>query len=152
MENDLLKDMSSPQAEAIGELDRNLQIIACAGSGKTTVITKRIANILRNKPDVSYEDIVAFTFTDKAAESLKKRTADVLGVAPDDLEGMYVGTIHSFAAISFGHIPALAIIRFWMTQLIIYLLKDITKSADFQILILSVISIALTCSLHVLRN
>ena len=40
------------QQEAISEIDKNLQIIACAGSGKTEVITRRIANILNKKNDI----------------------------------------------------------------------------------------------------
>ena len=58
-------DLTAEQLEAVNELDRNLQIVACAGSGKTEVITRRIANILRRKQDVKPENIVAFTFTEK---------------------------------------------------------------------------------------
>ena len=43
--------LTQEQQEAISEIDRNLQIIACAGSGKTEVITRRIANILQSKPN-----------------------------------------------------------------------------------------------------
>ena len=43
-------NLTLEQQEAISEIDRNLQIIACAGSGKTEVITRRIAHILRSKP------------------------------------------------------------------------------------------------------
>ena len=68
-------NLTPEQQEAISEIDRNLQIIACAGSGKTEVITCRIANILKSKPDIRPENIVAFTFTEKAAESMKKRIA-----------------------------------------------------------------------------
>ncbi len=60
------------QREAIECLDRPLQIIACAGSGKTQVISQRIANLLssgRAEP----RNIVAFTFTEKAAGELKDR-------------------------------------------------------------------------------
>ena len=46
------------QQEAINEIDNNLQIIACAGSGKTEVITRRIANIFKNKPDINPENII----------------------------------------------------------------------------------------------
>ena len=57
------------QAEAIGCLDETLQIIACAGSGKTQVISQRIADILA-LPDVKPGNVVAFTFTEKAASEL----------------------------------------------------------------------------------
>lgn len=89
--------LTSEQQEAISEIDRNLQIVACAGSGKTEVITRRIANILQSKPDVKPENIVAFTFTEKAAASMKVRIAKALG---DDsgrsISRMYIGTIHGF--------------------------------------------------------
>lgn len=81
------------QQEAIAELERNLQIIACAGSGKTEVISRRIANILQKKAHVQPENIVAFTFTEKAAESLKSRIESALGM---QVPGMYIGTIHGF--------------------------------------------------------
>ena len=54
------------QAEAISCLDEPLQIIACAGSGKTQVISQRIASIL-SLPGVEPRNVVAFTFTEKAA-------------------------------------------------------------------------------------
>ena len=65
--------LTDTQLEAINEIDKNLQIVACAGSGKTEVISRRIANILKSKHDIKPEDVVAFTFTEKAAESLKNR-------------------------------------------------------------------------------
>lgn len=86
------------QKEAISEIDCNLQIIACAGSGKTEVITHRIANILQSKSEVTPENIVAFTFTVKAADSMKERIAKALGEinAEQKIDGMYIGTIHGF--------------------------------------------------------
>ncbi len=88
-------NLTPQQQEAIAEIDRNLQIIACAGSGKTEVITRRIANILHSKPNVRPENIVAFTFTEKAAESMKARIAKAMGTA-SGIEQMYIGTIHGF--------------------------------------------------------
>ena len=89
--------LTPEQQEAISEIDRNLQIIACAGSGKTEVITRRIANILQNKPDISPGNIVAFTFTEKAAESMKGRIKRALGQhSASEIDSMYVGTIHGF--------------------------------------------------------
>lgn len=89
--------LTAEQQEAIDEIERNLQIIACAGSGKTEVITRRIANILQTKPDIKPENIVAFTFTEKAAASMKERIVQTLIPQPDfDVDRMYIGTIHSF--------------------------------------------------------
>lgn len=89
--------LTPEQQEAISEIDRNLQIIACAGSGKTEVITRRIANILQSKSDIKPENIVAFTFTEKATASMKKRIVKALDTkASTNIDRMYVGTIHGF--------------------------------------------------------
>jgi DNA helicase II / ATP-dependent DNA helicase PcrA len=90
-------DYTKSQREAINSTDKNLQIIACAGSGKTQVISARIVEILKegNKP----ANIVAFTFTDKAAGELKDRIyrlcneelGSQLGLAE-----MFIGTIHGY--------------------------------------------------------
>ncbi|MBK8698974.1 MAG: ATP-dependent helicase [Saprospiraceae bacterium] len=77
----------------------NLQIIACAGSGKTEFVSERIAYLLYKKV-ARPEQIVAFTFTEKAAEELKFRVRskiqELLGKQPD-IGDMYIGTIHAFA-------------------------------------------------------
>ena len=89
--------LTSEQQEAISEINRNLQIIACAGSGKTEVITRRIVNILKSKPDILPENIVAFTFTEKAAKAMRERIASALGEGFSDCaDKMYIGTIHGF--------------------------------------------------------
>jgi hypothetical protein len=80
-------------------LNGNLQIIACAGSGKTEFVSERIAYMIY-KGVAKPEQIVAFTFTDKAAEELKFRVRskiqELLGKQPD-IGDMYIGTIHAFA-------------------------------------------------------
>ncbi|OGQ94609.1 MAG: hypothetical protein A2521_06185 [Deltaproteobacteria bacterium RIFOXYD12_FULL_57_12] len=92
---------TSSQQEAINHLDGNLQIIACAGSGKTQVISQRIVNILKTKgpAGITPANIVAFTFTDKAAGELKDRIHRLARKQLDDQFGlaeMFVGTIHGF--------------------------------------------------------
>jgi len=76
----------------------NLQIIACAGSGKTEFISTRIAYMIF-KSIAEPENIVAFTFTERAAEELKLRIRSIIreliGHQPD-VGDLYVGTIHSF--------------------------------------------------------
>ena len=67
-----MTDYTAAQAEAIACLDEPLQIIACAGSGKTQVISQRIAAIL-SLPGVEPRNVIAFTFTEKAAAELKER-------------------------------------------------------------------------------
>jgi DNA helicase-2/ATP-dependent DNA helicase PcrA len=89
------------QRRAIDCIDSNLQIVACAGSGKTQVISERVVEILKEKGILGVEprNIVAFTFTDKAAAELKDRIATLVRRDFGDLPGMaemYVGTIHGF--------------------------------------------------------
>lgn len=93
-------DYTDAQAEAIRTIEGNLQIIACAGSGKTRVVAARVVHILRQgRPSVTPDNIVAFTFTEKAAAELKDRITklyrDEFGNV-EGLAGMYVGTIHGF--------------------------------------------------------
>jgi DNA helicase-2/ATP-dependent DNA helicase PcrA len=89
------------QRQAIQAINQNLQVIAGAGSGKTQVISARIVEILRQRRDdgIRPENIVAFTFTEKAAAELKDRIASLVEEAFGSLTGMaemYVGTIHGF--------------------------------------------------------
>ena len=86
-------ELTKAQQDAVAHINGHLQIIACAGSGKTEVISRRITNILCSQPNVLPENIVAFTFTEKAAASLKSRIEKVLG---RNVSGMYIGTIHGF--------------------------------------------------------
>lgn len=87
------------QALAIATVDEPLQIVACAGSGKTQVISQRIAKILA-QPGTTPRNVVAFTFTEKAAAELKER---ILGLVEQELGNvtglaeMYVGTMHGYA-------------------------------------------------------
>ena len=91
---------TAAQAEAIACLDEPLQIIACAGSGKTQVISQRIASIL-SLPGVEPRNVIAFTFTEKAAAELKERIlldrSSRSGVEHLGLAEMYVGTMHGYA-------------------------------------------------------
>lgn len=94
----LLPDyLTENQKNAINFKDGNLQIIACAGSGKTDVIAWRIVQLIES--GVVAENILAFTFTDKAAEEMKYRIRkymeENLG-QPGESGRMFVGTIHSF--------------------------------------------------------
>lgn len=85
------------QEEAVAHRDGNLLILACAGSGKTEVISRRIAELVVEGTKKS--EIIAFTFTERAAGELKARIRRHLETRlPDDpsLGDMYVGTIHSF--------------------------------------------------------
>jgi DNA helicase-2/ATP-dependent DNA helicase PcrA len=79
----------------------NLQLIACAGSGKTEVVARRVVHLLSSDGGgLAPRNIVAFTFTDKAAAELKERIVRRVRERFSDLPGlaeMFVGTIHAFA-------------------------------------------------------
>ena len=89
------------QQQAVIHTGRNLQIIACAGSGKTEVLAQRIAHLLTRPEDPLLPgNIIAFTFTNKAAGELQervvRRATEAVGHEIDGMAEMYVGTIHSF--------------------------------------------------------
>ena len=52
----LTQNLSPQQIEAVNAIDEDVEIIACAGAGKTGVVTRRIVNILKNKPDILPEN------------------------------------------------------------------------------------------------
>src|SRR3954451_23043515 len=86
-------------AKAVAYRGGHLQIIAAAGSGKTEVVSQRVASLLAE--DVPARSIVAFTFTERAATELKNRIAlrveQRLGrSALDVIGGLFVGTIHAY--------------------------------------------------------
>lgn len=86
------------QQSAIETTDKNLQIIACAGAGKTQVISQRIVNILK-KDGVEAKNVIAFTYTEKAAAELKTRVLKLCREQLGNINGlaeMYIGTIHSW--------------------------------------------------------
>ncbi|MEX2374047.1 MAG: ATP-dependent DNA helicase [Dehalococcoidia bacterium] len=94
-----MTDYTEAQLEAIDCIDVPLQIIACAGSGKTQVISERVARILAT-PGVEPKNVIAFTFTERAAAELKDRILTVLeevGHSTLGLADMYVGTMHGYA-------------------------------------------------------
>jgi DNA helicase II / ATP-dependent DNA helicase PcrA len=86
------------QANAVNTINSNLQIVACAGSGKTTTMVARILNLLK-QPSVNPENIVAVTYSKKAAVSLKQKIYKEYEKENKSLKGlanMYIGTIHGY--------------------------------------------------------
>ncbi|WP_456286855.1 ATP-dependent helicase [Microbacterium sp. JZ70] len=86
------------QQAAIDDVESTLQLIACAGSGKTQVLAQRIARILA-QPGIRPANVIAFTFTEKAAAELKERVHSVVHEELGDIVGlaeMYIGTMHGF--------------------------------------------------------
>lgn len=91
---DYLKGLNEPQFEAVTTLEGPLMVLAGAGSGKTRVLTMRIAHLITNGIDPF--NILALTFTNKAAKEMKERIAKVVGVS--DARSLWMGTFHSVFA------------------------------------------------------
>lgn len=90
----LLDGLTDPQRESVLHRGSPLVILAGAGTGKTTALTRRIGHIIASG-DGRPEDILAVTFTNKAARELEKRLKKLLD---DDLYGLTVGTFHAVCA------------------------------------------------------
>ena len=93
--SDYLKNLNKAQKEAVTYLDGPLLIVAGAGSGKTKVLTTRIANIIKEKKAFPNQ-ILAVTFTNKAAKEMQMRVSKILGSSAIGLS--WLGTFHSICA------------------------------------------------------
>jgi len=93
--SDYLKNLNNAQKEAVMQLDGPLLIVAGAGSGKTKVLTSRIANIIKEKKAFPNQ-ILAVTFTNKAAKEMQSRVSKILGKSATGLS--WLGTFHSICA------------------------------------------------------
>lgn len=91
---DYLKDLNERQREAVLHIDGPIMIVAGAGSGKTKVLTTRIAHLLASGVDAF--NILALTFTNKAAREMKERVEKILG--NNEARNLYIGTFHSVFA------------------------------------------------------
>ena len=92
---DYLKNLNDAQKEAVLCLEGPLLIVAGAGSGKTKVLTSRIANIIKEKRAFPNQ-ILAVTFTNKAAKEMQNRVSALLGSSAVGLS--WLGTFHSICA------------------------------------------------------
>ena len=89
--NNILEGLNDKQYEAVIHTEGPCLIIAGAGSGKTKVLTHKIAYLL-NEKNIKPWNILAITFTNKAANEMKTRVENLVGNASND---MWIGTFHS---------------------------------------------------------
>ena len=89
-----LQGLNEPQREAVLHKDGPIMIVAGAGSGKTKVLTTRIAHLMANGVDAF--NILALTFTNKAAKEMKERVERIL--QNNEARNLYIGTFHSVFA------------------------------------------------------
>ncbi len=87
----LLEGLTEPQRRAVTQRGGPLLVVAGAGSGKTRVLTRRIAHLLATGDARPFE-IMAITFTNKAADEMRHRVVDLVG---DEAKSMWVSTFHS---------------------------------------------------------
>ncbi|MFH5882312.1 MAG: ATP-dependent helicase [Candidatus Izemoplasmataceae bacterium] len=92
--NRLLKDLNEAQKEAVLTTEGPVMAIAGAGSGKTRVLTRRMAHLIFDL-GIPYQNILAITFTNKAANEMKERIARLLDIST---KTMWISTFHSMCS------------------------------------------------------
>jgi DNA helicase-2/ATP-dependent DNA helicase PcrA len=93
MKDNYLAELNEAQQAAVIQTDGPIMIIAGAGSGKTRVLTYRIAHLLRNGVDAF--NVLALTFTNKASKEMRERIAHIVG---SEAKNLWMGTFHAVFA------------------------------------------------------
>ena len=91
---DIFEGLNSQQKEAVCSENQHILVIAGAGSGKTRVLVRRLAWLMEEK-NISPHNIMAVTFTNKAANEMKDRVEDLTGI---NTRWMWIGTFHSICS------------------------------------------------------
>lgn len=100
---------SEAQLEIINTIDGNIGVIASAGSGKTTVLTKRIENMVKNH-SIASQNILAVTFSKKAKENIQDKLKEL------DVNGVNIETFHSLALKIIGTRYGVGYFKVWTLQ------------------------------------
>ncbi len=93
----LLNDLNPPQHAAVVAQQGAVMVLAGAGSGKTRVLTRRLAHLLQTGA-VSPERVLAVTFTNKAAREMRDRVTELLHLEPAAVQRLWIGTFHGMGA------------------------------------------------------
>ncbi len=129
---DFLEDLNERQKEAVLYNEGPLLVFAGAGSGKTKVITYKIAYLIE-KMQIPPSRILAVTFTNKAANEMKERVEKLIGA---NIRGLWIGTFHSICArVLRREIPVLGYEKNFTIldeEDAIRVIKEATKEADFD--------------------
>lgn len=107
IDNILQQNLTSEQYKAVVDDSKNILCLACAGSGKSRTLAYKIAYLVAKGEEP--ESIIAFTFTEKAADSIKRRVAEALkrlGFSENIVGAMFIGTIDAFCQKLLGNIDA----------------------------------------------
>ncbi len=137
MSDSLLNQLNSQQQAAVIQTEGPVLILAGAGSGKTRVLTYRVAYLIAQK-HIPPERILMVTFTNKAANEMKERIKKLLAVASDGKSSLpFAGTFHSFAVrllrIEGAHVGIPANFVIYDEQDSIDAIKNIMKNLDISI-------------------
>ena len=119
---DYLKNLNEAQKEAVMHLDGPLLIVAGAGSGKTKVLTSRIANIIKEKKAFPNQ-ILAVTFTNKAAKEMQNRVMQYVKGKSNSVP--WLGTFHSIS------------VKFFVDFILLTPISDTASTPPFPIILLA---------------
>ena len=132
--SELLKGLNPPQLEAATHTSSSVLVLAGAGSGKTKVLTSRIAHILNEKKAFPNQ-ILSVTFTNKAAKEMQSRVSSILN--SDAIGLSWLGTFHSICAkLLRKHAPAAGLTSNFTiidTDDQVRLIKNICKAENIDI-------------------
>ena len=129
--SELLNGLNPSQKQAVEHIEGPLMVIAGAGSGKTRVLTYRIANLINRGVDPF--NILALTFTNKAAKEMRERINQLIG---NESQNLWMGTFHSVFS---------KILRFESDKLNYPQNFTIYDSADSKNLLKSIVKYATHC-------
>ena len=136
MENStLLNHLNQPQSEAVAAQSGAVMVLAGAGSGKTRVLTRRLAYLLR-EGGVDPERVLAVTFTNKAAREMRERVTDLLHFDTAVARRLWIGTFHGLGARILrqyaGHLGYNADFTILDSDEQIRVIKKLTVSLNFE--------------------